>query len=95
MVRVSHRELIDLLQNALRAVELEAEVRVLEQQASMLRAQNRARELVSVRPGVGVVPEVPLTAAGELHEPAFVALVEAQVWEQRERQLAEITGGAS
>jgi len=88
IVRVSSRRLIALQRGALRAAELEREVRP-------LAAERRALEVLASSPysadavSEGVLAELPLTAQGKLHELAFLALVDAHVWEQREKALAE------
>lgn len=84
MVRVSQDEWISLLQRGLLATQLEAEARQLKATGQGYRRAERARELLGLQARcAGVPPEqvadvlvtLPRTAAGELHEPAFLALV--------------------
>lgn len=94
MVRVSRRRMIELQRSALRALELEAEVREHRQAAAAARAQaelcRRSLRLSDSerQAAAGLAVDPPLTAEGELHEAAFAAAVDAAVWEQRERELA-------
>ena len=99
MVRLSHRELIRLQGQALKAAELEREVGILE-------ATNRARQLLLTMPTretaevevrAETLEDVPVTLDGQLHEPALLALYQARIWERRERELATLmatNGGA-
>lgn len=96
MVRVSSRKLIPMLQNALRAHELQAEISRLWVQTREAEAQVRAMELMRERVSAGhldeaarrdVLAALPLTSDGLLHEPAFLALVEQRVWAGWELQL--------
>lgn len=94
MVRVKSRELIDLQRAQLRAAALEAEIRELARDTQRLKAQGRAAELAPIGTEAGQVREclmddLPMTAGGDLHESAFLALVDAQVWKQCEQWLAE------
>jgi hypothetical protein len=101
MVRVSSRRLIALQRTALAVAELEAEARALAAETALLRAQNRAFDLLESRAEEGVAVErpvvdlvladLPLTSDGRLHEAAFEAWVEDRVWAQRAVWLAEMT----
>jgi hypothetical protein len=84
MVRVSKDELIVLLQRSLLATQLEAEARQLKATGQGYLRAERARELLGLQARcAGVPPEqvadvlltLPLTAANELHEAAFAAMV--------------------
>lgn len=101
MRRVKHRELIRLLRAASRAAELEAENAELAREAALLEADSRAHQLLQERRHalgldldqavhVEVMAALPLTVEGRLHEPAFLALVEDQVWAHRERELVAL-----
>ena len=98
MVRVSSRRLIELQRDALRAAELQGEIRERHRECRLAEAQDRAYQLLDERSqlaGVGVEPAVraavladlPLTGEGELHEGAFAALVDALVWKSFEQEL--------
>lgn len=89
MVRISSRRLIELQRQALRARELEVEVR-------RLQAEERARRLLMacespLEASLELLSDLPLTVEGRLHDQAFLELVEAQVWADRERALAALT----
>lgn len=94
-------DLIELQRLNLRAYELEAEARRLEAENRVATAQARAHSLHAARAGVATdcvefaPDELPMTPGGELHEPAFLALLDAAVWARREQQLAELAGRPS
>lgn len=101
MVRVSHKELIRLQRDALRAVELEAEAAAAARDSELLVAQAEAYRLLQARchevgvPVDGVVRDevlagLPLTTDGRLHVAAFVALLDARVWAHREREVVAV-----
>lgn len=84
MVRISHVELIDLLQSQRRVTQLE-EINARKQaELARLQARTQARDLLSATAlGLGVAPGfaddlldvLPFDADGALHEPAFAAAV--------------------
>ena len=96
VVSVSRRELIRLQAAAIRAHELEARTRDLQARTHLLHAECRAHQLAELagRPELpdSLLEDLPLTADGRLHEPAFTALVDAHVWAARERKLAAVLG---
>lgn len=90
MVRVNDKELIGLFRGALRAAELEVETAAVERDTALVDADVRARRLLEERRLAGhgdVDPELrayalaalPLRRDGQLHEAAFLALVEQRV----------------
>lgn len=98
MARVSVKEYVALLRGTVRALDLEREI------ASIRREKARTRaEVLLVDRGPMVSAQVrdaversrlPLTEAGDLHEAAFLALVDAMTWDERDAQLRALTGGA-
>lgn len=98
MVRVKDKALVELQRDALRAVELERETAALARERQLVAADMRARELLEERrTTVGevaqavateVLASLPYTADGQLHETAFIALVNARVWDQWEKDRA-------
>lgn len=94
MVRISRRRMIELQRDALRALELEAEIREHRRAIARHRAEadlcRRSLRLSDSerQAATRLTVDPPLTAEGELHETAFAAAVDAAVWEQRERELA-------
>lgn len=98
MVRLSERDLIELLQAALRVDELEQENQALDasvrQIEATLRADEVLRSLTICPAGEQVrgdlLRDVPLTSAGHLHEPALRALYDARLWVTREHELATL-----
>lgn len=101
MRRVSSDDLIGLLRDVLRASDLEVEQARLTRESSLLAAATRAHQLLEERRqerGVDVEPAVrddveaalPMTSEGRLHEEAFLALVDARVWAQREREVVAV-----
>lgn len=95
-VRINHKELIELLRGALRAAELEEEIRQTDQKTRSLEAASRAWELLEERLSAGedttgvreglLDEELPMTGDGVLHEEAFLALVDARRWSAFELQ---------
>lgn len=94
MVRIRPRDYIQLLERARRATDLEAEEAVLLAEQARHSREARARELVAelaADAGVrfsdldvdGLVVDLPQTADGRLHEPAFAALLDQHVWRRR------------
>lgn len=103
MVWVKDKDLVATLRDALRAGELEAEIRESEKRTASAKAEAHALKLLSEQRHVlgGDVGEVvrsevlqslPLAADGTLHEPAFVAWVSDRVWADRARALEAMTG---
>jgi hypothetical protein len=94
-VRIKEKTLVELQRRALRARDLEIEIRAQRRQNATLKAQAAlARLSTTEREAVAyLVASPPLTSDGRLHEPAFRAAVEAGVWAQRELELASWTPG--
>jgi hypothetical protein len=98
-VWMSSKALIALQRDALRAADLEVEVASRRAEVAALQRGVRARELIEERATeAGVLPsnpwvvslleELPQTAAAELHDAAFLALLETRLWNCR---LHEVT----
>lgn len=87
-VRINHKRLIELQRSALRAAELEAKTRDLVGQRQRLEREARARELAPAGATELDLVDLPQNDQGQLHEAAFIALVDAHVWKQREQWLA-------
>lgn len=101
MVRVPAENLLELYQAEVRAMELEREIAENRCRAQRASAEIRALQLIdetgrSVTEAVtrAVRESLPVTAAGDLHEAAFLALVDAMTWDERDAQLRALTGGA-
>lgn len=104
MVRVSRREYVALLEGAVRAARLDAEMRVLRAETAQVRAEARAFEVLVARATErdvlnqaverSLLADLPLTADGSLHDAGFAALVERRVWEQRDIDLAAVLAAA-
>ncbi|MEE3128459.1 MAG: hypothetical protein VX494_14725 [Actinomycetota bacterium] len=92
------REYLRLLRGTVRALDLEREIATHRREGARARA-----EVLLVDRGPMVTERVrdavarsslPVTESGDLHEAAFLALVDAMTWEQRDAQLRSLTGGA-
>lgn len=98
MVRVKDKDLVALQRAVLRAVELERETAAIVRERQLVEADMRARTLLEQRrttvgevaPAVAteVMASLPYTADGQLHEAAFIALVNTRVWDQWEKDRA-------
>lgn len=87
LVRVSARELVRLQGAALRAAQLETEIRESEQGTASLAAEltalKRSAQLgVQLEQGdlMAMCEQPPLTSTGALHVEAFSALLDARLW---------------
>lgn len=96
-VRVSVKEYVRLLRGTVRARDLEREISNIRREKARTRA-----EVLLVDRGPMVTAQVrdavaqsslPLTESGDLHEAAFLALVDAMTWDERDAQLRALTGG--
>jgi hypothetical protein len=96
MVWIGDKELIELLGDALRTSELEAEIRLHRKASASYAAEVCVRGLPQLTDEERAVAlawatDPPLTAGGGLHEPAFTAAVDAAVWAVRDRERAQMT----
>lgn len=90
MVRISRRRHLELLQGALRAHQLEDQLRALRARRAAQDAQTLRRRL-NVPEAASSPDLLPLTPGGDLHQAAYVAWAEAEVWAERERRLSVLT----
>lgn len=94
MTWISSKRLIELLQGALHVAWIEAEISQMKAETRLTQAEIRSMELLSEHKrwdiDDAVRDQLPLTAHGLLHEPAFLALVEAEAWARRDHELAVV-----
>lgn len=95
MVRIDKKAYVRLLEQATRAYRLEERARALNLETARLEAKAAVSDFEGPADLVTSVPSLPLTEDGHLHEEAFGALVQVELWRRRDEALRTMIDAAS